>query len=188
MTLQELISAVSSSDDILDFFDTYSDVIFGGSLTSESDIRDEIPDTEWSVGWNGVFAADASGGEFIALEDGSIGFASSEGQADRIAENADDFLRLILFCPFWTDLTGVRSEMWFADKTGFLGETLDEYVENYPDYNEKREDVAAMFGIDSAQSALECAEKLYAAATREPRFYAEFSDDGEECSTEPLFI
>jgi hypothetical protein len=34
-----------------------------------------------------AFAQDGSGGEFVFLNDGSIGFISSEGEVGRIAEN-----------------------------------------------------------------------------------------------------
>ena len=34
-----------------------------------------------------AFACDGSGGEYVFLEDGSIGFISSEGSVGRVAEN-----------------------------------------------------------------------------------------------------
>ena len=187
MTIPEILSIVKNSPTIRDALDTYCDVIFMHAITGDSDLRDEIPDTEWSVEWDGVFASDASGSEFIRLADGSVGFASSEGQADRIAENADDFLRLLIFCPFWCDLTGVRSLSWLDDRNNFCDESEKEYAEDYPDYKEKQMTLAAAFGITDAPSALECAEKMYAASVREPRFFGVFHDDGEEYTTDSLF-
>ena len=50
-----------------------------------------------------AFARDGSGGEYHLLEDGSIGYYSSEGEAGRLAENMDDFLSLLVSCICWKD-------------------------------------------------------------------------------------
>ena len=39
-----------------------------------------------------AFAKDGSGGEYVILEDESIGFIGSEGQVGRVAESLDDLL------------------------------------------------------------------------------------------------
>ena len=39
-----------------------------------------------------AFAKDGSGGEYVILEDQSIGFIGSEGQVGRVAESLDDLL------------------------------------------------------------------------------------------------
>lgn len=187
MTILELLNIINSNPAVHEIFDTYCDVIFKDAISDDSDLRDEIPDTRWNVEWDGVFATDASGGEFIRLADESVGFTSSEGEADRIAECADDFLRLLIFCPFWCDLTGVRSLSWLDDKAGFCDESEKEYSENYPDFSQKQKTLAAAFGITDVPSAFECADKMYAAAIRDPRFFGLFHDDGEEYTTDSLF-
>ena len=50
-----------------------------------------------------AFARDGSGGEYHLLEDGSIGYYSSEGEAGRLAENMDDLFSLIVSCICWHD-------------------------------------------------------------------------------------
>ena len=50
-----------------------------------------------------AFARDGSGGEYHLLEDGSIGYYSSEGEAGRLAESMDDLFSLLVNCICWHD-------------------------------------------------------------------------------------
>ena len=50
-----------------------------------------------------AFARDGSGGEYHLLEDGSIGYYSSEGEAGRLAESMDDLFSLLVSCICWHD-------------------------------------------------------------------------------------
>ena len=43
-----------------------------------------------------AFARDGSGGEFVLLNDGSIGFIGSEGEVGRIAENLEELLTILI--------------------------------------------------------------------------------------------
>ena len=43
-----------------------------------------------------VFARDGSGGEFLFLEDGSIGLISSEGSVGRVSESLDKLLEFLI--------------------------------------------------------------------------------------------
>lgn len=43
-----------------------------------------------------AFAQDGSGGEFVILEDKSVGFIGSEGQVGRVAESLDDLLTFLI--------------------------------------------------------------------------------------------
>ena len=44
-----------------------------------------------------AFARDGAGGEYHQLEDGSIGYMSSEGECGRIAESVDDLIHLLVY-------------------------------------------------------------------------------------------
>ena len=44
-----------------------------------------------------TFAQDGSGGEFVFLDDGSIGFISSEGEVGRIAENIEELMTFLIY-------------------------------------------------------------------------------------------
>ena len=43
-----------------------------------------------------TFAVDGSGGEYVKLEDGSIGYISSEGSVGRVAENMEDLFKFLI--------------------------------------------------------------------------------------------
>lgn len=73
-------------------------------LMQEFDILfyDQLKEVEFSQNnevfslWPIAFAKDGSGGEFVILEDQSIGFIGSEGQVGRVAESLDDLLTFLL--------------------------------------------------------------------------------------------
>ena len=72
-----------------------------------------------------AFAVDGAGGEYHLLEDGSIGYWSSEGAAGRLAESMDDLFHLIVFSICWHDYCDSRK---YADAA-----TLeDTYGQNKP--------------------------------------------------------
>ena len=50
-----------------------------------------------------AFAQDGSGGEFVFLEDDSIGFISSEGDVGRVAETLEDLLIFLLHAGYISD-------------------------------------------------------------------------------------
>lgn len=68
-----------------------------------------------------AFAKDGSGGEYVILEDESIGFIGSEGQVGRVAESLDELLTFLLTsCWFY-----LRLFLLFAlSKQGFVVKIL----------------------------------------------------------------
>jgi len=74
-----------------------------------------------------AFARDGSGGEYHLLEDGSIGYYSSEGEAGRLAESMDDLFSLIVSCICWHDCCDAKE---YADS-----KTLEEYGQRQHNIN-----------------------------------------------------
>ena len=63
-------------------------------------------DMDGQITWNidgKAFGVDASGGEFVLLSDGTIGFNSSEGETGRIAENIKELFSLLVNSPCFHD-------------------------------------------------------------------------------------
>ena len=58
-----------------------------------------------------AFARDGSGGEYHLLEDGSIGYYSSEGEAGRLAESMDDLFSLLVSCICWHDCCDTKLDI-----------------------------------------------------------------------------
>ena len=79
------------------------DILFDFSLLDELTERDEA-EGQYTFSLPGMaFARDGSGGEYHLLEDGSIGYNGSEGQAGRLAENMDALFSLLVSCICWQD-------------------------------------------------------------------------------------
>ena len=77
------------------------DILFDFSLLDELTERDEAEGRCTFTLPGMAFARDGSGGEYHLLEDGSIGYYSSEGEAGRLAESMDDLFSLIVSCICW---------------------------------------------------------------------------------------
>ena len=73
------------------------DALFDFFLLDEPTKRDEV-EGRCTFSLDGkAFARDGAGGEYHQLEDGSIGYMSSEGQCGRIAESIDDLIHLLVY-------------------------------------------------------------------------------------------
>ena len=104
-----------------------------------------------------VIARDGSGGLFITVPSSPrVMYVSSEGQAGVIAGNIDEFVALIVACPYWRDLLrysggGKLDEMrraWPAVEESWLEESDADNDDNY-DKEDMREKLMAAIGITS---------------------------------------
>lgn len=128
-----------------------------------------------------VFAKDASGGEYILLDDGSVGFCGSEGEDGRIADSIDDFFTLMVNCPYWCDY---QQEKHYKDKKSlrkFADRIFEEHVEIEEeemgeDLREEQAALAEGMGITLAEDVTEILMRFYRCATREPRFISAFKE------------
>ena len=89
------------------------DVLFDFSLLDELTERDEAEGRCTFTLPGMAFARDGSGGEYHLLEDGSIGYYSSEGAAGRLAESMDDLFSLMVSCICWHDCCDAKQ---YVDK------------------------------------------------------------------------
>lgn len=80
-----------------------------------------------------AFARDGSGGEYHLLEDGSIGYYSSEGEAGRLVESMDELFSLIVSCICWHDCCDTKQ---YVDS-----KTLEEYGQRQRNCNLEDMDV-----------------------------------------------
>ena len=72
------------------------DSLFDFFLLDELSPRDEADGRATFTLPGMAFARDGSGGEYHLLEDGSIGYYSSEGETGRLAESMDDLFSLLV--------------------------------------------------------------------------------------------
>lgn len=125
-----------------------------------------------------TFARDGSGGEFILLKDGTVGYWGSEGQCGRMAEWLGDFFSLIVNCPWWTDVVNAcRFGDPFASDEA-LQELIDGLQEEYSHIGpELREQAAEALCVELEEDLVSLLRKFYDCATREPRLVTTYRED-----------
>lgn len=156
------------------------------------DLYNEDGHITWNIEGK-AFASDASGGEFVLLSDGTIGFNSSEGETGRIAENMKELFSLLVNCPCFFDflMPAVYEDKILLKK--YADKIEKQYREEFNDMNKydwdtiKNEIAKELdFPIDNniAENTL---MKFYKVATREPQYQATYhEDDGSLTLSEPL--
>lgn len=163
------------------------DSLFDFFLLDELSPRDEIDGRAVFTLSGMAFARDGSGGEYHLLEDGSIGYYSSEGEAGRLAENMDDFFTLIVSCICWQDCCDLKE---YKDK-----KTLEEYGQrqrncNLEDVDENSwQQIANVFGISVKQELAPILERFRRASMRQPLYKCFFhEDDGSQTESYGLMF
>ena len=156
------------------------------------DLYDEDGHITWNIEGK-AFGADGSGGEFVLLSDGTIGFNSSEGETGRIAENMKELFSLLVNCPCFFDflMTDIYEDKILLKK--YADKIEKEYREEFSDITDydwdeiKREIAKELdFSVDDniAENTL---MKFYETATRELQYQATYhEDDGSLTLSEPL--
>ena len=156
------------------------------------DLYDEDGHITWNIEGK-AFGADGSGGEFVLLSDGTIGFNSSEGETGRVAENMKELFSLLVNCPCFFDflMTDIYEDKILLKK--YADKIEKEYREEFSDITDydwdeiKREIAKELdFSVDDniAENTL---MKFYETATRELQYQATYhEDDGSLTLSEPL--
>ena len=134
-----------------------------------------------------TFARDGAGGEYHQLEDGSIGYMSSEGECGRIAESIDDLIYLLVYSICWHDYCDSSQ---YTD-VGILESYAKERYAQITSYTDmdKWEYVVMVLGMPSEANLAAVLQKFYDAVHREPvyqGFYHE--EDGSVTPYENLFF
>ena len=174
--LQEDSSLAADFDALFDFF-----------LLDEPTERDEIEGrcTFSLVGM--AFARDGAGGEYHQLEDGSIGYMSSEGQCGRIAESIDDLIHLLVYSICWHDYCDSSQ---YTDM-GTLEAYANERHTQITSYTEMDvwETVVQALGMNSKGNVAAELQKFHDAAHREPLYQGFYhEEDGSITPYESLFF
>ncbi len=188
MNIYEVLEKIKNNNELEYQLDIFSDVIFLDEPDTSFEDDSFDVQTDWSIERVCAFAENGSGGKFYQLKDNSIGFESSEGQADRIAESMSDFIELIVYCPFGVDFCGVRSISYSKGRKGFFEKTEKERIDFIgADYIRTQEKLAQWLEITAPESAFAVSEKFCKAVLREPRFFGICREEGDTWETESLF-
>ena len=137
-----------------------------------------------------TFARGGSGGEYILLDDGTVGSWGTEGQCGRLAENLKGCFTLLVSCPWWMDVANAchYGDPFESEET--LQELIDELREEYDDIEpEMQEDAAEALEVKLEEDLAALLRRFRDCATREPRLVTRYQeDDGSitESSGSPL--
>lgn len=132
-----------------------------------------------------TFAQDGSGGEFVFLDDGSIGFISSEGEVGRIAENLEELMTFLIYagnifdfnCRFLYQNQSLLKK--YCD--GYLLKIRESYKTENKDWDMVRLNLAKELSLPFEPDKLsEQAMNFYQAATRTPYFSCKYTDGENE--------
>ena len=138
-----------------------------------------------------AFAKDGSGGEYVILEDESIGFIGSEDQVGRVAESLKDLLAFLLHAGFISDFS---CRLLYQNKhllsqfcKGFLKKVRENYQSKGEVWDKERAGIAKKLRIYFNPDKLEeLAMKFYKTATRTPLFTCTYHHGDEEYSCDPV--
>ena len=124
------------------------------------------------------FARDGSGGEYILLDDGTVGYWGTEGQCGRLAESLSDSFTLIVNCPWWMDVANAchYGDPFESEET--LQELIDELREEYDDIEpEMQEEAAEALEVELEEDLAALLRRFRDCATREPRLVTRYQED-----------
>ena len=88
----DYLKILHENPDLADEFDSLFDFFLLDELSPRDDTEGRCTFSLPGM----AFARDGSGGEYHLLEDGSIGYYCSEGEAGRLAESMDDLFSLLV--------------------------------------------------------------------------------------------
>ncbi|MDR0412712.1 MAG: hypothetical protein LBH61_02760 [Dysgonamonadaceae bacterium] len=132
-----------------------------------------------------AFGKEGGGGEYVFLEDGSIGYVGAEGECGRVAETLRDVFELELNCAYsWYNY----AERKYMDAPETLARDIlkyevegreqfaDAYGDDMPDYDALRNEIAKTLNLKiSNDISTDILPSFFKSATREPLFF--FTDD-----------
>lgn len=132
-----------------------------------------------------AFAKDGNGGEFVFLEDESIGFIGSEGQVGRVAESLDDLLTFLLHAGSISDfscrLLYQNKHLLEKFSQGFIDKARENYQSKGEDWDKVRTGLAQKLGLEFHPEKLqELALKFYQSAIRTPLFICKYGHAEDE--------
>lgn len=132
-----------------------------------------------------AFAQDGSGGEFVFLDDDSIGFISSEGEVGRIAERLEDLLTFLIHAgnifDFNCQYIYQKKELLKIYCDGYVLKIRMDYKSESKDWDMIRSDIARELSLPFKPDQLnDFAMSFYKAATRMPKFSCVYFNGEDE--------
>jgi hypothetical protein len=161
--------------------DDIRDGLFLCDLRGEDDPRQPLWFTVDGTRDITIIARDGSGGLFITTRSSPrVMYVSSEGQAGVIAGNIDEFVALIVACPYWRDLLRYSGGGKLDEMRRALPALEESWLDDSDDNEGMREHLMAAIGIAPPDDPV---GRLFANITTQVAFA--HAEDGN--ALEPLF-
>jgi hypothetical protein len=154
-------------------------------------------DASGTMVWNidgMAFGCDASGGEYILLDDKSIGFNGSEGETGRIAENITELFELLLNCSCWMDYLFIdlykNDEMLKKYTIKMELDNKKMFNEDFEyNYNKLQNELLEKLSIKKIDNTIDVLKIFYKTAIREPQYiYTFIEKDGSKTISKGCII
>ena len=132
-----------------------------------------------------AFAQDGIGGEFVFLNDGSIGFISSEGEVGRVAENLEGLMTFLLHAG---NIFDFNCRFLYQNQSllkkycaGYMLKIRESYKTEYKDWDNIRLNLAKELSLTFEPDKLaDLAMNFYQSAARTPSFSCKYTDGENE--------
>jgi hypothetical protein len=136
---------------------------------------------------NGMaLGCDGSGGEYILLEDDTIGFRGSENECGRIAENIIELFELLINCPYWKDCLYIDLYKNDIVMKKCIMKIENDYTGEYNDYDENnykkiQDELSKKLSIKIYENKMVLLKRFYKTTNRNPRYnYIYMKNNGEK--------
>ncbi|HBJ2621311.1 hypothetical protein [Clostridium sp. ZBS3] len=174
-----ILKTILENKELADKINYKCDIIIYPEMRKQEDADGHIT---WNI--DGMaFGADASGGEFVLLSDGTIGFNSSEGETSRIAENMTELFELLINCPCFMDflVDDIYKDDILLRKYAEAIESEYKYDFNsigIYDWDIVKEEISKELGLGVDNFIYyNTLKKFYNTATREPQYKYIFKEN-----------
>jgi hypothetical protein len=176
----DLLDIIKRDNDLHEKVNVFCDIEIYPEYQKPNDVNKTM---FWNI--DGMaFGSDASGGEYVLLNDNSIGFNSSEGETGRIAENIVELFELLLNCSCWMDYLfidlykndemmqkySLKMEM---DNEEMFNEDI-KIIDTKFTYKEMQKELLGKLSIKEYYDIVDLLKKFYETAIREPRYIYKF--------------
>ena len=177
----DILEYIRGNDDLNNLLMNECDIYFYEE-TRETQFLEN--NEKYSLGCK-AFAQDGSGGEFVFLEDNSIGFIGSEGEVGRVAENLNELLTFLIHAGYISDFSFKHiyknKELLNKYCTDYISKIRESYKAENKDWDEIRDGIAKKLSLTFNPDKLpDFAMTFYNAATREPAFSCKYLDGEDE--------
>lgn len=161
----DVFEKIANDKKLSEFFENTADVCF---LPAPEEYDGKGMDIKLNIGGR-VIGRSGDGCDFLLLTDGSIGYINYEGNAGRIAENAEDFISLLLNFPTFAEY--LYADCFLEENTEkVMGEICMSYYEVMEGWEKSRDYAFEQLNAKAEDVRGITMKKLYAAAMKEPGF------------------